>query len=75
MLVIKIPLQHYFLNCFLSVNKQPASPAIPCSFGAKNEERESNGASERALVQFLARPKPKIPLLGLSSLAGYILRL
>ena len=32
---------------------------IPCRFGAKNEERESNGASERALVPFLARPKPR----------------
>ena len=34
-----------------------------------SQDRAKNGASERALVPFLARPKPKIPFHGLSSKA------
>ena len=36
--------------------------------GTRVKDRAKNGASERALVPFLARPKPKIPFLGLSLL-------
>ena len=36
--------------------------------GTRVKGRAKNGVSERALVSFLARPKPRIPFLGLSLL-------
>ena len=46
--------------------------SVSVLFRSKNEERESKTTRKMAhfisLVSFLARPKPKIPLLGLSLL-------
>ena len=60
------------LACVASVSVRFAPPPPPPP-GTKKEERESEnrakkGASKRALVLFLARPKPRILFLGLSLL-------
>ena len=45
---------------------EPAQQAFLYGLGEKNEERESKTARKVALVSFLARPKPKVPFIGIS---------
>ena len=75
MLVIKIPLQHYFLNCLLSVNNSLRRQRFRAVLEQRTRNESQMARVKELSFNFLARPKPKIPLLGISSLAGYILRL